>query len=103
MPTASMPNRYQTGLREPSHSSMARNNKGVHVIAAKRVIWPPYTCRKCGAENISSAADTNAANGCSPRRRVQRYMNAPSSQTLSAMLQFAASGSGRARNNRLDG
>jgi len=48
------------------------------------------TWRKYGAQNISSAADTKAAKDEAPVAKPE-YMNAPSSQTLSAMLQLVAS------------
>jgi hypothetical protein len=67
---------------------------GTQAIAARLVAWPEATRRKCGAQNMSSAAETNAANGCRPRRVPQKNMKAPSSQISSTMVQLAASSTG---------
>src|SRR5512146_337332 len=103
MATVNMPTRHQGKRREASHASMERNSKGIHGRTETMLRCPAGTWRKDGAQNISSAAETNAAKGWSPRRQAHRYMNAPSSHTCSAMLQFTARDSGSARNNQLNG
>src|SRR2546428_150063 len=98
-----MPIRHQASRREASHSSMARNIKGIQGMAQRMLRCPAGTWRKYGAQNISTAADTKPAKGCKPRRQAHRYMKAPSNQAFSAMLQFVASGSGKARQSQFPG
>src|SRR5437773_7444941 len=98
-----MPIRHQASRREASHSSMARNSKGIHGMAQRMLRCPAGTWRKYGAQNISSAADTKAAKGWRPRRKAHRYMNAPNNHMFSAMVQFVARTSGSARNSQLGG
>src|SRR5262245_17786208 len=89
-----MPSKHHPARRESSHPSTARNTSGIQLIADRLSSGPTCTRRKYGAQNMASAAATHAASGATPRRSAHRYMNAPSSQKSSAMLQFSASGSG---------
>jgi hypothetical protein len=90
-----MPAKHHDHRRVRSPSSMHSKMSGTHAIAARLVAWPAAMRRKCGAQNMTSAADTNAANGCRPRRVPQTNMKAPSSQTSNAMVQLVADSRGR--------
>ena len=98
-----MPTRHQPQRWALKNSSIASSSNGTQIISPRLLRCPGKICKNIGPQNISEAAATRQATGCSPRREVQRYMKSPARKTCNAISQFVAGPRGNTRYSQLGG